>query len=138
MHQDGVIVVAALIEKDGQVLIGQRIRGGRHELKWEFPGGKVESDETPRYALKRELEEELAIQATVGPEIVRYEHRAPRRKPILLVFYRVEEFHGVPRNRVFEQIRWESPHQLPGYDFLDGDLDFVRRLGRGEFRDSSS
>lgn len=132
---DGLIVVAALIQKDDQVLIGQRKRGKRHGLKWEFPGGKVERSETPRAALRRELEEELAIQATVGREIVRYEHCAPRRKPVLLIFHGVREFRGIPSNRVFEQIRWETLHRLPEYDFLDGDMDFIRRLMRGEFPD---
>ena len=134
MASDGVIVVAGIIEQDGRVLIGQRKKGQRHELKWEFPGGKVEPGETPRAALKRELEEELAIKATIGREIVRYEYAYPRRRPVLLIFYRVKTFHGDPANVVFEQIRWEPLKKLPDYDFLDGDIDFIRRLVRGEYR----
>ncbi|MGA2214116.1 MAG: NUDIX domain-containing protein, partial [Bryobacteraceae bacterium] len=49
-------VVAAVIERDGRILIGQRKRTGQHALKWEFPGGKVEPDEAPEAALARELE----------------------------------------------------------------------------------
>lgn len=127
------MVVAAVIEWDGQVLIGQRKREGRHPLKWEFPGGKVEPRENPRAALSRELEEELAIDVTVGPEISRYEYRYPRYTPILLIFYRVTRFTGSPVNRVFEQIRWEQAKKLQEYDFLEGDADFIRRLARGEF-----
>ncbi len=130
----GVIVVAAVIEKDGLVLIGQRRRGRRHGLKWEFPGGKVEPGETPRAALRRELEEELSIRAAVGAEMIRYEHTYPRRKSILLIFYRVRRFEGTPVNREFEQIRWEAPEKLREYDFLDGDADFLRRFARGDFR----
>ncbi|MCW5978944.1 MAG: (deoxy)nucleoside triphosphate pyrophosphohydrolase [Bryobacteraceae bacterium] len=134
-HNVRVIVVAAVIEQDGRLLICRRKQGARHPLKWEFPGGKVEPGESPRAALKRELEEELAIRATIGREIVRYEHQYPRRRPILLIFFRVARFEGVMRNNQFEEIRWEKAGELPQYDFLDGDLDFIRRLSRGEFRD---
>ena len=131
------MVVAALIERNGLLLIGQRKRGERHGLKWEFPGGKVERGESPRVALHRELQEELAIDATIGPEIIRYEFQYPQRSPILLIFHRVDVFVGEPANGVFEQIRWESPEKLPEYDFLDGDTDFVRRLARREFQQSA-
>lgn len=129
-----MIVVAALIEQQGRVLIGQRRPDQRHPLKWEFPGGKVEPGETPCQALRRELREELDIRATVGREIARYEHTYRGRRPILLIFYLVRRFDGNPDNRVFQQIRWESVDQLPRYDFLDGDIDFIRRLVRGEYR----
>ena len=69
-----MIVVAAVIEQDGEILVCQRRRGSRHELKWEFPGGKVEPGEEPRAALIRELQEELKIDADIGPELNRYEH----------------------------------------------------------------
>lgn len=126
------MVVAAVIERDGQVLVCQRKQGGRHALKWEFPGGKVERGETPRAALQRELMEELALPTVVGQEIVRYEYRYPRRSRILLIFHRVVEFEGEPSNQVFEQIVWEPRSRLTEYDFLEGDMDFVRRLSRGE------
>jgi 8-oxo-dGTP diphosphatase len=133
MERRQVMVVAGVIERDGRVLICQRRNQGPHGLKWEFPGGKVEPGETPRQALARELEEELGVQATIGPEIVRYEYRYPRSRPILLIFYRVADYQGTPHNRVFERIAWEEPARLADYDFLDGDADFIRRLARGEF-----
>jgi 8-oxo-dGTP diphosphatase len=133
MRRRRIIVVAGVIERNGHVLIGQRKSGEKHALKWEFPGGKVERGETPAAALQRELEEELAIQAAVGPEIVRYEFQYPSRTPILLIFHRIRDYRGEPRNGVFEQIRWEALEKLPQYDFLDGDVDFVRRLARREF-----
>lgn len=133
MDHRQVMVVAGLIERNGQVLICQRRKKGRHSLKWEFPGGKVEPGETPRQALVRELREELGLEATLGEEIVRYEYRYPRSRPILLIFYRVVAYEGAPDNRVFEQIAWAAPSRLSEYDFLDGDADFIRRLARGEF-----
>jgi mutator protein MutT len=120
-------VVAALIEREGRLLIAQRRPDGQHPLKWEFPGGKVEPEEAPEAALARELEEELKIQARIGREITRYEYQYSGRPPILLIFYRVVDFEGEPCNLVFEQIRWESPQRLGEYDFLEGDADFIRR-----------
>ncbi len=128
-----LMVVAAVIERNGQVLIGQRREGDRHALKWEFPGGKVEPRESPKEALRRELNEELGIDADIGPEIVRYEFQYPKRSPILLIFHRVVCFRGDVRNDAFQQIKWEVRERLPQYDFLDGDHDFVRRLARRQF-----
>ena len=127
-----LMVVAAVIESEGRILIGQRRAQDRHALKWEFPGGKVEPFESPRDALRRELQEELGVDAEIGPEIIRYEFQYPRRTPILLIFHGVERYDGELRNDAFEQIRWESRERLPLYDFLDGDRDFVRRLARRE------
>lgn len=132
MIRQRLVVVAAVIRKDGHILIGQRQKGDSHEFKWEFPGGKVEDGEQPHEALQRELEEELCIQAHIGPEIIRYEYHYPRRRPILLIFHSITDFIGEPRCSAFEQIRWETPERLPEYDFLDGDIDFVRRLAKGE------
>ena len=127
------LVVAAVMEKEGLVLIGQRRRNDRHPLKWEFPGGKVEDGETPREGLKRELREELGVDATIGPELSRYEFQYAGRAPLVLIFHLVTEWRGETRNGAFEQILWETPARLPEYDFLDGDVDFVRRVARGEF-----
>ena len=71
-------VVAAVIERDGRILIAQRKRTGEHPLKWEFPGGKVEPDETPEAAVVRELEEELAIRRAGGRRDWRYEYPISR------------------------------------------------------------
>ena len=120
-------VVAAVIERDGQVLAGQRKPSGNHPLKWEFPGGKVEADETPEAALVRELTEELGIHARIRGEITRYEYQYPGRSRILLIFYRVADFEGEPQNLDFEQLKWVPPEQLRALDFLEGDVDFVRR-----------
>jgi 8-oxo-dGTP diphosphatase len=134
MGKPVIKVVAAVIERNGRILVGQRRKSDSHGLKWEFPGGKVERGEKPSAALARELEEELGIQAQVGPEIVRYFHEYPKRATILLMFFRVQDFVGEPQSLAFESIVWESPEKLPQYDFLDGDVDFVRRLASGEYK----
>ena len=123
-------VVAAVIERDGLVLICQRKTGQRHAGKWEFPGGKVEPEEDLKSALERELLEELAISAVIGDRIEGYDYTYPGRGPIQLIFYRVSDFRGEPANLIFEQILWEKPARLPEYDFLEGDVDFVKRLAK--------
>jgi len=122
------IVVAAVIERDGLVLIGQRKPGKWHALKWEFPGGKVEPDEAPAAALARELEEELGFSADIGECIADYEYQYPGRSPIRLIFFGVTRFTGEIQNREYHDLRWEKRERLPEYDFLEGDVDFVRAL----------
>ena len=120
-------VVAGVIERGERILIAQRKPNGAHPLKWEFPGGKVERDEMPEAALVRELQEELAIQATSATEITRYEFRYPgAAAPILLIFYRVLEFEGEPQNLNFERIEWVPKDRLQDFDFLEGDADFLK------------
>src|SRR5437016_11546798 len=100
-------VVAAVIERDGRMLICRRKPGGRHPLKWEFPGGKVESGEDPREALARELREELGVDAFIGAEMDVYDVAYPDGFRARLRFYRVTRFEGEPRNLDFAQIVWE-------------------------------
>lgn len=121
-------VVAAVIERDGRILICQRKRGGRHALKWEFPGGKVEPGEDSTTALARELQEELQIDATIGSLIHTETIQYPERPLIRLAFYRVTEFLGEPVNLQFERIVWEERRNLVRYDFLEGDIAFVKKL----------
>ncbi len=122
-----ITVVAAVIEREGRILIGQRQNTGHHPLKWEFPGGKVEPDETPEAAVVRELAEELAIHAHVDCEIMRYEYQYPGRSRILLIFYRVVDFEPEPQNLDFEQLEWVLPARLRDYDFLEGDAEFIAK-----------
>jgi len=125
-------VVAAVIERSGPegrlILIGQRKPGGRHALKWEFPGGKVEPGEEPRAALARELREELAIDAVIGPVIEAYDFRYRPETLTRLTFFRVTEYSGEITNLDFSALAWERLEDLPKYDFLAGDVEFVKRL----------
>jgi 8-oxo-dGTP diphosphatase len=125
-----IVVVAGVIHVGGRILICQRPPGKWHALKWEFPGGKAEFGETPPQALARELEEELGIRATIGREIARYDYQYPGRPPILLIFFGIESFEGEAVSRELARIVWEVPQRLPDYDFLEGDVEFVRGLVR--------
>ena len=129
-----VQVVAGIIERQGRCLICRRKREQSHPLKWEFPGGKVEPGETPEQALTRELEEELGILGAAGQEVMRYQHTYPGRDTILLIFFRVREFGGEPRNVIFHEMRWEPAAKLAAFDFVEGDMEFIRA---NQERDSS-
>jgi 8-oxo-dGTP diphosphatase len=121
-------VVAAIIERDGRILICRRKPEQTHPLQWEFPGGKVEPGETPEAALARELAEELAVLDAAGREITRQQFTYPGKDPIELIFYRVESFTGEPENQVFHEMRWERPPALAAFDFVEGDREFLRRF----------
>jgi 8-oxo-dGTP diphosphatase len=118
-------VVAAVVERDGKILICRRRADQPHPLKWEFPGGKLEPGESPEAALVRELNEELGIEAESGAEIMRYEFAYPGKSPILLIFLKVETWREEIENRIFETIVWENKAALPAYDFLEGDIPFL-------------
>src|SRR5277367_5257335 len=97
-------VVAALIFKDDQILVCQRTRHQTMPLKWEFPGGKIEEGEQPRDALRRELDEELGIDAKIGEEVSRLKHAYPNGTMVELRFYIVREYEGEIENRIFRDL----------------------------------
>jgi 8-oxo-dGTP diphosphatase len=119
-------VVAGIIERDGRVLICRRRADQAHPLKWEFPGGKVEPGESAAQALRRELTEELAIEIDGCHEIGRYQFGYPGKAPIELVFLRVGGYSGPIDNRIFHEVLWAPRNSLIQYDFLEGDLPFLR------------
>lgn len=125
-------VVAGLIVKDGKLLVCQRTRHQTMPLKWEFPGGKIEEGEQPRDALRRELEEELGILAKVGDEIKRIQHEYPNGGMVELRFYVVRDYEREIENRIFRDMQWAEPKELPKYDFLEADLTLVRDLAAGK------
>lgn len=118
-------VVAGILERNGRILICQRRADQPHPLKWEFPGGKLEPGETTEAALTRELREELGIEAEPGVEMARYEFSYPDKKPILLIFLKVEAWRGEAVNLIFENLLWEMRESLGSFDFLEGDLPFI-------------
>jgi 8-oxo-dGTP diphosphatase len=125
-------VVAALIVKDGMILIGQRTRHQPMPLKWEFPGGKIEEGEQPRDALRRELEEELGIIATIGKEVMRFRHEYKGGGAVELRFFAVPSYEGEVENRIFREVRWVPRKELPTFDFLEADLPLVKELAEGK------
>jgi 8-oxo-dGTP diphosphatase len=125
-------VVAALIFQDDKILVCQRTRHQTMPLKWEFPGGKIEEGEQPRDALRRELEEELGIDAKISQEVSRIVHEYPGGGSVELRFFLVNEYQGTIENKIFREIRWSRRSELSQYDFLEADLTLVRDLAGGK------
>lgn len=125
-----ILVTAGLIKKDGKLLIAQRPPAKHGALKWEFPGGKVEEDEDPRACLAREIREEMGIEIRVGNIVETVFHRYPDRS-VLLLFYHCTWLSGEPQAIECAAFAWVDPSELPAYDFLEADLDFIEKLSRG-------
>jgi 8-oxo-dGTP diphosphatase len=127
-------VVAGLIQRRGALLICQRRRNGAFPLKWEFPGGKIEPGETAEESLRRELREELGIEAEIGAALYRTRHDYPGVYAVELLFYHVRAYRGTPQNYAFEQVRWEALAHLPDFDFLAADAELIALLKQGKLR----
>ncbi|MGH9601087.1 MAG: (deoxy)nucleoside triphosphate pyrophosphohydrolase [Terriglobales bacterium] len=126
------LVAAALIVRDGKLLVCQRTKYQTLPLKWEFPGGKIEPGEQPKEALRRELDEELGITASVGEEVARRRHIYSNGTAIELRFFLVEQYEGEPENRIFRDVQWVERSALPAYDFLEADLELVKDIASGK------
>jgi 8-oxo-dGTP diphosphatase len=127
-----LLVVAALMERRGRLLICQRRKDDTFPLKWEFPGGKVKRGESPQAALQRELQEELGVHARIGPEMHRTRHQYRRTgREIDIRFFAARSAASAVRNRVFEAVVWAERTTLLGYDFLAADRDLVSQLADG-------
>jgi len=125
-------VAAALIVRDGEVLIGQRRADQPMASLWEFPGGKIEEGESPQQALARELTEELGIEASIGPPVTRIRHHYRRGGAVDLQFFAVREFAGEIDNQIYQQVRWVKLTDLTTYDFLAADRGLIRELAAGK------
>jgi 8-oxo-dGTP diphosphatase len=125
-------VVAALIFEGDKILACQRTRHQVMPLKWEFPGGKIEDGEQPRAALRRELEEELGIEAAIGDEVSRFVHEYPGGRSVELRFFAVPTYKGEIENRIFREVRWVERTELTKFDFLEADLTLVKDLAAGK------
>lgn len=122
-------VAAAVVERDGKIMICQRRPDAHNGLKWEFPGGKLEDGEAPEEALKRELREELQIEADVGRILDAVFYRYPERD-VLLLFYRCAIAKGEPCPVDCNAVQWVEPSKLLDYDFAGADRKFLERNPR--------
>src|ERR1051325_2824921 len=129
-------VVAAVIERsDRRLLIGQRRRGDTSPLKWEFPGGKVESGETPEDALARELKEELGVVLTKCAPIGRVVHKyAQTPEELEILFYATAIADAELAPHTFEKVAWVLPKELGEYDFLAANAGLVANLATGRIK----
>jgi len=128
---DIVKVTAAMLVKDGKIIIAKRGPDDKLADKWEFPGGKIEINETPEQCLKREMKEEFDIEVSVGEylgsSVYHYDHMS-----IELLAYRTYWESGEIELKDHDDFKWILLEQLAEFDFAPADLVFVEKLQNGE------
>ncbi|BDC34617.1 NUDIX hydrolase [Candidatus Dependentiae bacterium Noda2021] len=120
-------VIAAIFINEGRVLIAQRAKKDALYGKWEFPGGKLEGDETDQECLKRELYEEFSIHAEVGAYLCSsyFEHN---NMPYEMRAYYVTSYTGEFVLHEHHEIKWVTPDELPAYEMPEPDQPIVKTL----------
>ena len=131
--KDPIKVTAAILEKDGRIIIAQRKSKDHLAGKWEFPGGKIEPGETPEECLARELKEEFNIEVSVGDflgsNIHHYDHIS-----IELMAFRTIWVGGEINSTDHKDYKWVTIDELDQFDFAPADRPFVDKLISGMFR----
>lgn len=123
------IVSAAMIDERGQVLLQQRPKGKAMAGLWEFPGGKIQSGETPEAALCRELEEELGVSVAASDlEAFGFASHRYETFHILLLLYLCRRWQGTPAAREAQVLAWTSPAAMTGYPMPAADAPLVTLL----------
>lgn len=125
---NSIVVVAAVIERDGQFLLTLRPEGTHLSGHWEFPGGKCDPHESHAEALRRELHEELDIVGHVGERVIAVTHRYSDRT-VELHFYRCD-IDGAPKAMIGQRVEWVPRHQLRDLPFPEADAALIELLTR--------
>ena len=120
-------VVAAIIKKDNYFLIVQRNKNKHMGLKWEFPGGKVEENETFEEALVREIKEELSIKINLHKKITE-EKYIDKKIDIVLHYYLCTHESGNIKLNEHENLAWVKKKDFDKYDFAEGDGNILSLL----------
>ncbi len=121
-----IVVSAAVIERDGRFLLTRRLEGSHLEGYWEFPGGKCEAGETLEACLRRELREELGLDAVVGDELLSTAHQYPDRRVELHFFSAT--MRGDPHPALGQQMQWVSRDGLSQLALPPADDELVALL----------
>jgi mutator protein MutT len=120
-------VVAAIVRRDGYILITQRPDDVHLARLWEFPGGKVEAGESLEAALEREIREEVGIEIRVEREFFAVEHDYPD-KSVRLHFFNCSILEGEALPRGVADLRWVKPEELANYVFPPADGRLIEKL----------
>lgn len=122
-----VAVVAALMRRQGKVLVGKRPEGSSLAGRWEFPGGKIELDESPEEALGRELREELGVEAEIGPLKFAATHTYGKTG-ILFLFYEVKYWKGQIKTQQHMDLKWVAPKELRELELPEANSKFLAKI----------
>ena len=121
-----IVVVAAVIERDGHFLMTRRLEGTHLAGAWEFPGGKCDQGESHEACLARELDEELSARCEVGEEIFTVEHAYPERT-VRLHFRRTRLLND-PSPQLGQEMRWVARSDLGALELPEADQGLVTLL----------
>lgn len=124
-----LVVAAALTDPTGRVLIAQRPAAKEHGGLWEFPGGKVEPDETPEAALARELFEEIGVE--IDPcdfESLGFASESRSDRQLVLLLYRCRAWRGEAQAIEPQALAWVRPDEMAGYAMPPADVTLARLL----------
>ena len=124
------LISAGIIIKNNKVLICQRKKNSYYGLKWEFPGGKVETNESIQESLIRELNEELGIEAFIDHKFYTKRHQNYDGFKFEIHFYIVTKYNKKEKNILFENIKWVAFSELDKYDFLKADREVISLLAK--------
>jgi 8-oxo-dGTP diphosphatase len=120
-------VVTGLIQKEGKILMGKRPSGNSLAGQWEFPGGKIELGESPEQALKRELREELDIDAEIGALRLSNSHTYGE-KAVILLFFDVLYWKGEPKRMHHSELLWVLPKDIQVLDIPPANRKILDRI----------
>ncbi len=121
-------VAVGILKRENKILLCQRLSTARYPLKWEFPGGKLETNETEDECLRRELEEELSIIVRSSREYHSQAIYYPDSGNFNVKYFVVDEFSGEPRNNGFANICWIALNELELFDVLEGNREVIKLL----------
>jgi mutator protein MutT len=121
------IGVAVIQNSEGLILIDRRLSQGYLGGFWEFPGGKIEPDETVEECIRREIKEEIGIEISVDSHLITIEHTYPHFRVCLQV-YNCKYLAGEPRPLECEEIRWVSVNELHNYKFPEANFQIIDAL----------
>ena len=122
-----LIVTAAVIRDGDAVLITRRPPESRHGGMWEFPGGKLDADESPQECLRREVLEELGLEVAVE-SIFEIAYHRYEWGPVLILAFECRPLKGEIRHIGISDHRWVSPEEMPLYDILPADRPIIAKL----------
>ncbi|MGR3541407.1 MAG: (deoxy)nucleoside triphosphate pyrophosphohydrolase [Hasllibacter sp.] len=124
-----LVSAVALVDRDGRVLLAQRPAGKSMAGLWEFPGGKVETGESPEDALVRELEEELGIrtwESCLAP--LTFASHAYDDFHLLMPVFACRKWEGTPEAREGQSLAWVRPNEMRSYPMPPADIPLVAML----------
>ena len=122
-----LIVTAAVIRDGDAILITRRPPESRHGGMWEFPGGKLDAEESPQECLRREIIEELGLEVAVE-SIFEIAYHRYEWGPVLILAFECRPLKGEIRHIGISDHRWVSPEEMPLYDILPADRPIIAKL----------